>query len=113
MTTSKTPPGRAPEEKPPPPDADAAAQWYAQTAQRDRDARALSQELPDWLAMWTRRRELQSQLATLAERRTALSERTLTRGLRVLGIITTALALAAFVLSLRSRQRRTHLPGRL
>src|SRR6267378_4153269 len=33
------------EEKPPPPDADAAAQWYAQTAQRDRDARALSQEL--------------------------------------------------------------------
>src|SRR5438132_4930817 len=33
------------EEKPPPAEADAAAQWYAQTAQKDRDARALSQEL--------------------------------------------------------------------
>jgi len=33
------------EEKPPPADGDAAAQWYAQTAQKDRDARALSQEL--------------------------------------------------------------------
>ncbi len=33
------------EEKPPPAEVDAAAQWYAQTAQKDRDARALSQEL--------------------------------------------------------------------
>jgi hypothetical protein len=33
------------EEKPPPADAEAAAQWYAQTGQKDRDARALSQEL--------------------------------------------------------------------
>src|SRR5204863_388521 len=33
------------EEKTPPGDADAAAQWYAQTGQKDRDARALSQEL--------------------------------------------------------------------
>jgi Domain of unknown function (DUF4175) len=33
------------EEKPAPADGDAAAQWYAQTAQKDRDARALSQEL--------------------------------------------------------------------
>src|SRR4051812_10294460 len=33
------------EEKPPPPDGEAATQWYAQTAQKDRDARALSQEL--------------------------------------------------------------------
>src|SRR5919204_355531 len=33
------------EEKPPPADADAATQWYAQTGQKDRDARALSQEL--------------------------------------------------------------------
>ena len=33
------------EEKPPPSDPDAAAQWYAQTSQKDRDARALSQEL--------------------------------------------------------------------
>src|SRR5204862_342678 len=33
------------EEKPPAGDADAAAQWYAQTGQKDRDARALSQEL--------------------------------------------------------------------
>src|SRR5438270_8156 len=30
---------------PPPADVDAAAQWYGQAAQRDRDARALSQEL--------------------------------------------------------------------
>ncbi len=33
------------EEKPAPPDAAAASAWYAQTAQKDRDARALSQEL--------------------------------------------------------------------
>ena len=33
------------EEKAPPADVDAAAQWYAQAAQKDRDARALSQEL--------------------------------------------------------------------
>jgi hypothetical protein len=33
------------EEKPPAPDSDGAAQWYAQTGQKDRDARALSQEL--------------------------------------------------------------------
>ncbi len=33
------------EEKPAPGDAEAAAQWYAQTGQKDRDARALSQEL--------------------------------------------------------------------
>ena len=33
------------EEKPPPQDAEAAAQWYAQTGQKDREARALSQDL--------------------------------------------------------------------
>ena len=33
------------EEKAPPADVDAAAQWYAQASQKDRDARALSQEL--------------------------------------------------------------------
>ncbi|HET9752760.1 MAG TPA: hypothetical protein VFP52_07355, partial [Myxococcales bacterium] len=33
------------EEKPAPPDAAAASPWYAQTAQKDRDARTLSQEL--------------------------------------------------------------------
>ncbi|HTO97476.1 MAG TPA: DUF4175 family protein [Myxococcales bacterium] len=33
------------EEKPPPTDEDALGSWYMQTAQRDRDARALSQEL--------------------------------------------------------------------
>ncbi|MGZ6125150.1 MAG: hypothetical protein ACXWLR_09330, partial [Myxococcales bacterium] len=33
------------EEKPPPGDDEAVAQWYAQTAQKDRDARVLSQEL--------------------------------------------------------------------
>ena len=44
-------------------------------------------ELPDWLAMWTRRRELQTELATLATRRAMLNERSLTRGLRLLGII--------------------------
>ncbi len=33
------------EEPPPPADEDAAAQWYARTGQKDRDARALSQEL--------------------------------------------------------------------
>jgi signal transduction histidine kinase len=63
-------------------------------------------ELPDWLAMWTRRRELQSRLATLAERRAALSERTLTRGLRLLGLVAVALAVGAVALSIRSRQRR-------
>jgi signal transduction histidine kinase len=63
-------------------------------------------ELPDWLAMWTRRRELQSQLATLADRRAVLSERSLVRGLRVLGIVAAALALGAMTISIRSRQRR-------
>lgn len=63
-------------------------------------------ELPDWLAMWTRRRELQSELASLASRRAQLSERTLNRGLRVLGILAAGLALGAFILSIRSRQRR-------
>ena len=63
-------------------------------------------ELPDWLAMWTRRRELQSQLATLAARRTALNEGSLNRGLRLLGGIAAALAIGAFALSVRSRQRR-------
>jgi signal transduction histidine kinase len=63
-------------------------------------------ELPDWLAMWTRRRELQSELATLADRRTALSERSLSRGLRLLGALAAALAVGAFALSIRARQRR-------
>ncbi|MDR3404008.1 MAG: discoidin domain-containing protein [Chthoniobacter sp.] len=63
-------------------------------------------ELPDWLAMWTRRRELQSDLATLAERSTVQGQRSLDRGLRVLGVIAAALALGAFVVSIRSRQRR-------
>jgi len=63
-------------------------------------------ELPDWLAMWTRRRELQSQLASLAERRAVLGERSLTRGLRLLGGIAAVIAVGAFGLSVRSRQRR-------
>jgi signal transduction histidine kinase len=63
-------------------------------------------ELPEWLAMWTRRRELQGQLATLAERSAAQSPRSLERGLRVLGVLAAALALCAFVISIRSRQRR-------
>jgi signal transduction histidine kinase len=63
-------------------------------------------ELPDWLAMWTRRRELQSELASLAYRRGQLGERTLNRGLRILGILAAGLALGAFILSIRSRQRR-------
>jgi signal transduction histidine kinase len=63
-------------------------------------------ELPDWLAMWTRRRALQAELATLADRRGVIAERTLVRGLRALGGIATALALGAFVISIRSRQRR-------
>jgi signal transduction histidine kinase len=63
-------------------------------------------ELPEWLAMWTRRRELQGQLATLAERRSQLSERTVVRGLRMLGIIAVMLALGALAVSIRSRQRR-------
>ncbi|EDY22074.1 histidine kinase [Chthoniobacter flavus Ellin428] len=63
-------------------------------------------ELPDWLAMWTRRRDLQHQLATLAERSAAQGPRTLERGLRLLGVLAAALAIGVFVLSIRSRQRR-------
>jgi len=63
-------------------------------------------ELPDWLAMWTRRRDLQHQLATLAERSAAQGPRSLERGLRLLGALAAALAFSAFALSIRSRQRR-------
>jgi signal transduction histidine kinase len=63
-------------------------------------------ELPDWLAMWTRRREMQDHLASLADRRSYVSERGLVRGLRSLGFIATFLALGAAALILRSRQRR-------
>lgn len=63
-------------------------------------------ELPDWLAMWTRRRELQSQLATLAERSAAQGPRSLERGLRLLGALAAALALGVLALSIRVRQRR-------
>jgi signal transduction histidine kinase len=63
-------------------------------------------ELPDWLAAWTRRRALQTELAALADRRAIIGERSLVRGLRSLGVIVALLALAAFGLSLRSRQRR-------
>jgi signal transduction histidine kinase len=63
-------------------------------------------ELPDWLAMWQRRGALQSELATMAERRATLSERTFVRGLRSLGVIAAALAFGALALVIRSRRRK-------
>ncbi len=63
-------------------------------------------ELPDWLAMWTRRRELESELAALATRRASVSERSLVQGLRALAGIVALLALGVIFLSIRSRQRR-------
>lgn len=63
-------------------------------------------ELPEWLAMWTRRRDLQPELAALAERRVGLVEQSLNRGLRVLSALAVGLALGAVGFALRVRQRR-------
>ena len=63
-------------------------------------------ELPDWLATWTRRRELQPQMAALAERRGALIEQSITRSFRLLGALAAGLALGSTALVWRSRQRR-------
>jgi signal transduction histidine kinase len=63
-------------------------------------------ELPDWLAAWTRRRELQTELASLADRRPAVAERSLVRGIRSLGVMVALLALGLFAHTVRSRQRR-------
>lgn len=63
-------------------------------------------ELPEWLATWTRRRELQTQLAALADRRGELMEASLTRGLRLLGVLALALAAGVVVFAWRGRRRR-------
>jgi signal transduction histidine kinase len=63
-------------------------------------------ELPEWLATWTRRRDLEAQLVTLNERRAALGERTLVHGIRLLGIIVAAIAASAVALAMRSHRRR-------
>jgi signal transduction histidine kinase len=63
-------------------------------------------ELPDWLATWTRRRELQPELAALAERRVVLVEQSLARGLRVLSLISVLIALGAVAFAIRVRRRR-------
>jgi len=63
-------------------------------------------ELPEWLATWTRRRELQPQLAALAERHGVLMEQSLTRGLRLLSLLSVLLALGAVAFAWRVRQRR-------
>ncbi len=63
-------------------------------------------ELPEWLATWTRRRELQPELAALAERRVVLVEQSLTRGLRALGFASVALAVGAVAFAFRVRRRR-------
>ncbi len=63
-------------------------------------------ELPEWLSAWTRRRELQSELALLAERRGPVVERGLARGFKLLGWLTVALALGAILFAYRVRWRR-------
>ncbi len=63
-------------------------------------------EWPEWLTTWTRRRELQSELAMLAERRGPVVERGLARGFKLLGWLTVALALGAVVFAYRVRWRR-------
>ncbi len=63
-------------------------------------------ELPEWLATWTRRRELEIELASLAGRRAAIMENSLTRGLRLLGALVVVLAVGAVVFVYRVRQRR-------
>ena len=63
-------------------------------------------ELPDWLATWTRRRALESELATLADRRAIAAEHGYVRGIRSLAVFIALLAIGAFALTIRSRQRR-------
>ncbi len=57
-------------------------------------------------ATWTRRREMQPQLAALAERRGILMEQSLTRGLRLLSLLSFLLAVGAVAFAWRVRQRR-------
>jgi signal transduction histidine kinase len=63
-------------------------------------------ELPEWLSTWTRRRELQTELAALAERRGPMTERGLARGFELLGWLAAALALGAVIFFYRVRRRR-------
>jgi signal transduction histidine kinase len=63
-------------------------------------------ELPEWLSTWTRRRELQMELALLVERRGPVVERGLARGFKLLGWLTVGVAVGAVVFAYRVRQRR-------
>jgi signal transduction histidine kinase len=63
-------------------------------------------ELPEWLGAWSRRRELQGELATLAEGRGPATEQGLTRGFRLLGWLTVAISMGAVWFVYRTRHRR-------